>query len=171
VAQAPYRTEILGAQHDRAQFSCGVEPLDRYFQQQAGQDHRRGLAVPYVMVDQATSGVVGYYTLSSLSILPASLPEAVARRLPRYESLPGILIGRLAVDQRFQGQGVGRALLLDALRRSLDISRQVGAMAVVVDAKDDAARRFYERFAFTRFVDDEYRLHLATAAIAQLFTT
>jgi GNAT superfamily N-acetyltransferase len=168
VAEGSYQFEPLGRHHNRAAFSCGVEALDRYFHQQVGQDQRRGLAAPYVLVDTATRDVLGYYTLSTFAIVPTSLPEALARRLPRYETVPAILIGRLAVDRRYRGQGLGRLLLVDALLRSLAISQQVGAMAVVVDAKDDAARSFYEQYGFTRFVDHEYRLFLPMATIAQL---
>jgi len=168
VADARYRFEPLGRHHNRAAFSCGVAALDRYFHQQVGQDQRRALPAPYVVVDTATEAIVGYYTLSTFSIVPASLPDPVARRLPRYEAFPAILIGRLAVDQRYRGRGFGRRLLVDALLRSLAISQQIGAMAVVVDAKDDAARSFYEQYGFTRFVDHEYRLFLPMATIAQL---
>ena len=169
MADDRYRFEPLGAHHDRADFSCGVETLDRYFRQQAGQDQRRGLAVPYVLVDPATGVVAGYYTLSTLSILAESLPADLTRKLPRYPALPTILIGRLAVDQRHRGQGLGELLLIDALHRSLDISRQIGAMAVVVDAKDDAARAFYERYGFMRFTDHEHRLFLTITTVAQIF--
>jgi GNAT superfamily N-acetyltransferase len=164
-----YRFEPLDAHHNRADFSCGVEALDRYFRQQAGQDQRRRVAVPYVLVDPTTGAVVGYYTLSTLSILAESLPDEVTRRLPRYQALPAILIGRLALDQRYRGQGLGELLLMDALRCGLEISRQVGAMAVVVDAKDNAARAFYERYGFIRFLDHEYRLFLPMATVAQIF--
>lgn len=163
-----YRFERLAGHHRRSDFSSGVEALDRYLHRQAGQDQRRALAVPYVLVDDATNEILGYYTLSTLSILPASLPEPTARRLPHYQAFPALLIGRLAVDQRHRGAGVGRLLLVDALLRCLAIGRQVGAMAVVVDAKDDAARSFYERFGFIRFADHEYRLFLPMATIAQL---
>jgi len=168
VTDRPYRLEQLDRHHNRAAFSCGVEALDRYLHQQAGQDQRRALSVPYVLVDVAMGTVAGYYTLSTFSIVPASLPGAMARKLPRYEAFPAILVGRLAVDRRYHGQGFGRLLLMDALLRSPEISRRVGAMAVVVDAKDDAARSFYERYGFTRFLDHEYRLFLPMATIAQL---
>jgi GNAT superfamily N-acetyltransferase len=163
-----YRFEPLGAHHNRADFSCGVEALDRYFRQRAGQDQRRGLAVPYVLIDPAGGVVLGYYTLSTLSILVESLPDEVTRKLRRYQALPAILIGRLAVDERYRGRSLGELLLMDALYRGLAISRQIGAMAVVVDAKDDAARAFYERYGFIRFVDHDYRLFLPMATIAQL---
>jgi GNAT superfamily N-acetyltransferase len=163
-----YRFEPLGRHHHRAAFSCGVEPLERYFHQQVGQDQRRGLAVPYVLVEPTAGDVAGYYTLSTFSVVPASLPDAAARKLPRYEAVPAILIGRLAMDRRYRGQGLGRLLLMDALLRSLAISQQVGAMAVAVEAKDDTARAFYEQYGFMRFVDHEHRLFLPMATIAQL---
>ncbi len=163
-----YRFEPLGPHHNRAAFSCGVEALDRYFRQQVGQDQRRGLAVPYVLVDTATGNVAGYYTLSTLSIEPTGLPGAMTRKLPRYDAFPAILIGRVAVDGRYRGQGFGRLLLLDALARSLSISQQVGALVVVVDAKDDAARSFHEQYGFARFADHEYRLFVPMSTIAQL---
>ena len=168
MTEGSYRFEPLGRHHNRAAFSSGVEALDRYFHQQVGQDQRRGVAAPYVLVDTATRDVVGYYTLSTFSIVPTDLPAALARRLPRYDTVPAILIGRLAADRRYHGQGIGRLLLVDALLRSLAISQQIGAMAVVVDAKDDAARSFYEHYGFKRFVDHEYRLFLPMVTVAQL---
>lgn len=168
MSEERYRVERLEARHDRGNFSCGVEALDSYFRQRAGQDQRRRLAVPYVLLDSTSGAVAGYYTLSSFSIVAASLPQEVTGALARYSAFPAILIGRLALDQRYQGQGLGEILLLDALRRSLEASQQVAAVAVAVDAKDDAARLFYERYGFQRFVDHEYRLFLPMATIARL---
>lgn len=169
MAPEGFRIEPLGPRHDRAAFSCGVEPLDRYFHQQAGQDVSRKLAAVYVLHDTATARVAGYYTLSAISIEPASLPEEVARRLGRYPVFPAILLGRLAVDRRYRGRRLGQLLLLDALHRSLRLSTEIGAMAVVVDAKDDAARAFSEHHQFQRFQDDASRLFLPMRTIAQLF--
>ncbi|MDE3076280.1 MAG: GNAT family N-acetyltransferase [Chloroflexota bacterium] len=168
MAAERYRFEPLADDHRRADFSCGVGALDHYFREQAGQDLRRRLAVPYVLLDSETGTVAGYYTLSSASMLPHSLPEHLLRRLPRYSSFPVTLIGRLAVDLRYRDQSLGERLLLDALRHCLDASREVAAMAVVVDAKDDAARAFYERYGFERFADHEYRLFLRMTTVAQL---
>ena len=168
MAGTDFRFERLDRRHPRKEFSCGVEALDRYFHRQAGQDQRRRIAVPYVLVDAATEAIAGYYTLSALSILPANLPGDLVVKLPHYSAFPAILIGRLAIDSRFRGQGLGELLLLDALHRSLEISARVGALAVVVDAKDDAARGFYERYDFQRFVDHPYRLFLPVATISQL---
>jgi GNAT superfamily N-acetyltransferase len=168
VPDESFQFEQLGSQHNRAGFSCGVEALDRYIHQQAGQDVRRNIALPYVLIESSTSDIVGYYTLSAYSIVPSSLPAAATRRLPHYTNFPATLIGRLAVDRRYQSRGFGRRLLLDALRRCLAASRQVAIMVVVVDAKDDGARSFYERHGFTRFQDHEYRLFLPIDTIAKL---
>ncbi|HEX5414441.1 MAG TPA: GNAT family N-acetyltransferase [Chloroflexota bacterium] len=164
-----FRFEVLSKDHNRTEFSCGVDELDRYFQQQAGQDQRRNLAVPHVLVDTRENRIAGYYTLSSLSVLPGSVPSDASRRLARYSTVPTILLGRLAVDRSYRGQGLGKLLLMDALRRSLEISnQQVGAWAVVVDAKDDQARSFYEHYGFIRFLDDAYRLFLPMATVSRL---
>ena len=167
MASDPYRVEPLGEQHDRAGFSCGVDALDHYFRHQAGQDVRRKLAAVFVLHDTAAGAVVGYYTLSATSIEPSSLPPAIAKRLPRYADLPAVLLGRLAVDTRYRGRGFGELLMTDALRRSLAQSDQIAAMAVVVDAKDETARRFYEKYGFRRFADDEHRLFISMSDIAR----
>ncbi len=96
-----------------------------------------------------------------------ALPADVAGRLPRYPTLPAILLGRLARDRRWRGQGVGELLLADALQRSLGISEQLGALFVIVDAKDDAARAFYERFGFRPFPDRPRGLFLPLTTLRQ----
>jgi GNAT superfamily N-acetyltransferase len=162
---ARFRAEQLTSQHLRGAFSCGVEAHNRYLQQQATQDIRRNLAVAYVLVETATGVIAGYYTLSSFSIVLAGLPESETRKLPRYGQVPGILIGRLARDRRFRGQGVGELLLIDALRRAFNLSKDIGAWAVIVDAKDDNARLFYERFGFLPLIDNERRLFLPMRSV------
>ncbi len=163
-----FRSELLSVVHNRKGFSCGVESLDRYLHQQSGQDYRRGLAVRYILTDTSKGALVGYYTLSALSILPTSLPAELTERMRRYDALPAILLGRLAVDLRHRGQGVGQLLLLDALVRSLATSQEIGALAVVVQAKDEAARAFYERHGFLPFADHADRLYMLMATIARL---
>jgi predicted GNAT family N-acyltransferase len=127
------------------------------------------VAAPFVLRAADSSRIVGYYTLSAATIELQELPVAVARRLPRYPLLPAVLIGRLAVDRAFTGQGWGEILLVDALRRSLAQSRQIAAMAVVVDAKDAAARRFYERYGFQPLVEHQNRLFVPMKTIELLF--
>jgi GNAT superfamily N-acetyltransferase len=131
--------EPLGRQHDRTAFHCGAEALDRYLKQQARQDADKRVAAPFVAVRLPDTVVLGYYTLSASVLTLTDLPDELARKLPRYPQLPVTLLGRLAVDQSTKGQGLGEHLLLDALRRSLAHADQIAAMAVVVDAKDEAA--------------------------------
>lgn len=160
------RVESLGPQHDRSAFASGVEPLDRYFRAQAGQEARKNIAAPFVLV--LTDGSIGgYYTLSATAVKLAELPADVARRLPRYPLVPATLLGRLAVDRTHRGKGYGRFLLADALGRA--VRSEIASFAVVVNAKDEAARRFYERESFLPFPDQPMKLFRPMADIATLF--
>lgn len=165
-AEDSVRVEILGPQHDRASFESGVEPLDRYFRTQAGQDARKNMAAPFVLV--LPDGVVaGYYTLSSTAVNVGDWPAQTVKKLPRYPLIPATLLGRLAVDRRHQGNGYGRFLLADALFRS--VRSEIASFAVIVEAKDEGARRFYERESFLPFPDQPLKLFLPMADIAELF--
>jgi GNAT superfamily N-acetyltransferase len=161
-----FRIEPLGAGHNRSSFECGAEPLDRYLRVQAGQDARKNIAAPFVLV-LSDGTVAGYYTLSATAINVAELPEKTARKLPRYPLLPGTLLGRLAVDRRHHGKGYGRFMLADALFRAF--RSEIASFAVIVDAKDENARRFYQRESFLPFPDQPMKLFLPMADIAQLF--
>jgi GNAT superfamily N-acetyltransferase len=160
------RVEALGPQHDRAGFQSGVEPLDRYFRVQAGQDARKNMAAPFILI-LPDGAIGGYYTLSATAVQLAEFPAQTIKKLPRYPLVPATLLGRLAVDQRHQGRGYGRYLLADALFRSL--RSEIASFAVVVDAKDDNARRFYERESFLAFPDQPMKLFRPMAQIAKLF--
>jgi len=160
------RVEILGPHHDRSGFESGIEPLDRYFRMQAGQDARKNMAAPFVLV-LPDGTLVGYYTLSSTSVNLAELPEQVARKLPRYPLVPATLLGRLAIDRRQQGKGYGRFLLADALYRI--VRSEIASFAVIVEAKDDNARRFYERESFLPLPDQPMKLFRPVADIEKLF--
>lgn len=160
--------ELLNPHHDRAGFHCGVADLDRYFRERAGQDSRRHVAAVFVLLGAEPARVAGYYTLSATSVPRTHLPDSASRSLPRYQSVPAILLGRLAVDERHQGQGLGRFLLMDALQRSLTSSGQVAAFAVIVDAIDIGARAFYEQFGFVPLLDADLRLFLPMDTIATL---
>jgi GNAT superfamily N-acetyltransferase len=159
-----YQVQPLGSR-DRSAFSCGEEELDRYIHEQAGQDVRRNVASCFVLVRQSDNRVVGYFTLSATAVGAAQLPESLVRRLPRYPSLPAILLGRLAVDTSFHGQGFGRRVLISALRKARDAVSQVGGVVVVVDALHENAARFYEAFGFARFEDEPLRLFIPVASI------
>jgi GNAT superfamily N-acetyltransferase len=161
--------EPLGKHHDRAVFDCGVEALGRYIREHAGQDAKKKIAATFVLAGDTPAAIAGYYTLSSTSINVGELPEQVARKLPRYPLMPATLIGRLAVDSRYQGKGCGELLLVDALRRSLILTEQIGSVAVVVDAKDDKTKAFYEHFQFIPLVNYSHRLFLPMAIIQDYF--
>jgi GNAT superfamily N-acetyltransferase len=169
--QTSYRVEPLDRKHDRKAFSSGVEPLDRYLREQAGQDARKRDAAPFVLCEGNRNTVLGYYALSALSIDVGAWPADVARKLPRYPVIPATLLGRLAVDQSRRGKGMGEHLLMDALRRALAASREVASVALVVDGKDDAAVTFYRHFEFIRFADMPHRLFLPMGTIERLFAS
>jgi ribosomal protein S18 acetylase RimI-like enzyme len=156
----------LAAAHDRQTFSCGAEPLDRYLRTQATQDVRRHIANCFVASPLQSNAVAGYYTLSAASIPMTGLPAEQARKLPRYPVLPAALIGRLAVDRSFQGRQLGAALLFDAIARA--IRADAAVFALVVDAKDEAAARFYRHYGFEAFSGRAARLFLALATARRL---
>ena len=160
------RAEVLGPHHDRDAFESGVEPLDKYFRTQAGQDARKNMAAPFVLL-LPSGEIAGYYTLSSTAVNMGELPASMTRKLPRYPLIPATLLGRLAVDRRQQGKGYGRFLLADALYRS--ICSEIASFAVIVEAKDDDARRFYERESFLPFADQPVKLFRPMADIERLF--
>jgi GNAT superfamily N-acetyltransferase len=161
----------LDKTHDRSAFACGQPDLDDWFRRRASQDERRNLARVFVAVDDSL-GVVGFYALSAFTLALADLPPDLAEKLPRYEALPAALIGRLARDLRARGQGVGELLLADAVRRILGVADRLAVFAILVDAKDAAARTFYESFGFKAFPNRPNRLFLLTstaaAAVAEL---
>jgi GNAT superfamily N-acetyltransferase len=164
----PYRIDPLSAHHDRAAFASEVEPLDRYLRTQAGQDSRRRVASCFVLTPAgAPSQILGYYTLSALSITLADLPPTIAKRLPRYPIVPATLMGRLATDSRHRGKRLGELLLFDAFARVL--RSEIATFAVVVDAKDAAAERFYARYRFLELSTGSRRMFLPITEIAALF--
>jgi ribosomal protein S18 acetylase RimI-like enzyme len=159
------RFEPLTAHHDRRAFSCGVTELDRYFHQQVTQDIRRRVTSCFVAVT-GDDAIAGYYTLASGSIPITELPPDLARRLPRYPTLPAVRIGRLAVDVRFHGQGFGRLLLWDATVRALRAEQ--ANFTLLVDAKDDAAVEFYRHHGFVSFATAPRVLFLPLATAAKI---
>jgi GNAT superfamily N-acetyltransferase len=167
-----YRVERLGAHHDRTAFACGEEALDAYLRQRARQDDERNVAKVFVLVDSHDNRLAGYYTLSASAVQLDALPPDARRKLPRYPLVPVVLLGRLAADRQYHGQGLGEALLFDALRRAFDVgTQQIAATAVIVDALHERARPFYGRHGFHRFGDDEFRLFLMMETISRLLDT
>lgn len=159
----------LNDSHDRRIFRCGIDALDRYLQNQAGQDQRRRIAACFVLVDPGRSRIAGYYTLSAYSVVGDALPENLQKKLPKYGQIPCTLLGRLAVDSEYRDRGIGKHLLSDALQRALTHSAQVASWAIVVDAKNDAAYHFYAKHGFIALPDSHQRLFLPMLTVADLF--
>jgi ribosomal protein S18 acetylase RimI-like enzyme len=160
-----FRLEVLGPEHNRADFASGEPALDRY---QATQDVRRRIANCFVAVETATSILAGFYTLSAASLPLAEIPEDLAKRLPRYPTVPAVRIGRLATDLRFRGRGIGAGLLADAFRRCMTAPPAV--FTLLVDAKNDAAAAFYQHHGFRPLADAPRTLFLPLATAEKTLT-
>lgn len=162
MSRAPFLLAPLDATHDRTTFHCDSEPLNRYLREQVTQDIRRRVAACFVALTDERR-IAGYYTLASASLLLADLPASIGKKLPRYPTVPAVRMGRLAVDQEFKGQGLGGALLADALDRA--VCSEIAAFALIVDAKNEAAAAFYRHHGFIALPDSPLTLFLPLASI------
>ena len=161
--------EPLKKNHDRTGFSSGSVPLDAYFQRQASQDIDKKVAATFVLRDAERGAIAGFYTLSSTAVPLDEFPSVIIKKLPKYPLVPATLLARLAVHSAYKGRRLGEFLLIDALKRSLNHSKEVGSAAVVVDAKDDTARKFYLKHQFIELPDQPKRLFLPMRTIEKLF--
>ena len=152
-----FQITALNKEHDRSGFNCGAASLDRYLKERAAQDMRRRFAACYVALTEAKR-VVGYYTLSSADLPLSELPEEMARKLPRYPNVPAVLLGRLAVVQDYQGQGLGGILLVDAIHRTR--RSEIASYGLLVDAKDESAKSFYQNHSFVPLPESPLKLFL-----------
>jgi GNAT superfamily N-acetyltransferase len=161
-----WREEPIGPNHDRAGFDCGSAELNEYLQRYARQNHQSGGAKTFVTVpSEAPTRILAFYTIFPGAIEFARVPSVITRRVGRYE-VPVFRLGRLAVSLDMQGRGIGSALLFSAGRRALGVAAEVGGVALAIDAKDESAVAWYERFGAMRLVDDPLRLVLPLATIA-----
>jgi predicted N-acetyltransferase YhbS len=158
--------EPLSVAHDRNDFSCGVDVLDRYLRQQAGQDVRRHVANCFVATESGTGKVAAYYTFAAAAVATGHLPPDLTRRLPRYDALPAALIGRLAVDLRYARKGLGTALVFDALERALKADPAV--FVLLVDAKDESVAEFYRRCEFRPLAKSPPSLYLPIETVRRM---
>ena len=158
------RIELLAAHHNRDGFDCGDSALNQFLQRLAGQQQRKGLGKTYAALADDGVSVVGFVTVSAGQVAATQLPPNL--KLPRYP-VPILRIGRLAVDTRHQGQGVGQDLLAFALRLALEFSQRIGLYAVVVDAKHEKAGAFYRRLGFMPTSDNPLCLFLPLATLQQ----
>lgn len=154
----------LDLEHDRSDFDCGEPLLNGFLQKLARQQAKRDFNRTYVACASGEARIRGYYSISSASIDFDNWPPGL--QLPRYP-VPVVRIGRLAVDVRDQGNGVGAALLQHAMRLAASLAQQIGVFAVIVDAKHEAAAAFYTRYGFQRFPQQKLCLFLSTAVIRQ----
>ena len=158
----------LHTSHQKKDFDCGKDLLNRYIQKQASQDVKKKLSACFVLVEKEQK-VLGYYTLSNSGIPKESLPEKFAQKLPKsYSEIPATLLGRLAIDKSVKGQGLGELLLIDALKRSYTISKnEIGSIAVIVDPIDEEALHFYKKYGFIGL--DSGKIFIPMKTIARLF--
>lgn len=162
-------TEVLNPKHKKKEFSCGKQILDNYLHRQANQDVKRKLSACFVIEETKSGLIQGYYTLANNSLPLSLIPADLQKKLPKsYSSIPTTFLGRLAIDCRFQGEGLGRLLLIDALYKSYEISKTVGSFAVVVDPIDKDAENFYEKYGFIK-LPDSGKMFLAMQTIKNLF--
>lgn len=165
MGEKPFQIIPLDLSHDRSEFDSGSQALNSYFRERVTQDMRRRVTACFVAMS-GEGRIGGYYTLASTSVFLGELPPKLARKLPRYPSVPAVRMGRLAVDRRFRGRGLGGALLADGLIR---VNRsEIAAYALVVDAKDEGAANLYRHHGFLETKDKPLTLFLPLATVAGL---
>jgi GNAT superfamily N-acetyltransferase len=166
-----WREEPIGRGHDRKSFDCGSPELNAYLDRYARQNHESGGAKTFVAVSPATPArVMGYYSISPGAVEFARVPAKLTKKLGRYD-VPVFRLGRLAIDRSVQGQGLGGDLLLAAGERALAVAAKVGGIALAIDAKDEKAAKWYERFGALVLLDDPLKLVLPLDVIANAIAT
>ena len=166
-----HKIELLSKFHDRDGFDCGSEPLNQFLKQTARQHAARGISRTFVLVDEDASDpkpIVGFFSLNLCQIKSESLSGAEAKKLPRDVS--GVRLGRLAVAKEYQRQGMGKTLLVAAMEKFIEIFDTAGGIGLFVDAKDQAAKRYYEQFGFVALPSNELELFLPVKTIQQALT-
>lgn len=162
------KLEILAKCHDREGFDCGNEPLNLFLKQTARQHAERGISRTFVLVEEDASvpkRILGFFSLNLCQLKADALPPEKTGRFPR--AVPGVRLGRLAVAKEFQGQGIGRTLLVGAMGKFMEIFNTAGGIGLFVDAKDQQARRYYEQFGFVSLPSNELELFLPVKTIQE----
>jgi len=160
--------ERLDKSHDKEEFDCGDTGLNEYLHRFARPNTERGIGTTYVAVRRGRKRVLAYYTISSGQVAREDMPDRDRKSLPRYP-IPVVRIGRLASDVTVRGQGLGTLMLIDALRRARELADVLGIYAVEVDALNDDALRFYEKFGFKSLLDDKQHLYISMKTVRRLF--
>jgi GNAT superfamily N-acetyltransferase len=148
------------AVHDRAAFDCGEAALDDFLKTKAAQHQVRRVSRTFVLTDSvAPRRILGFYSLSNSQLAREQLDEREAKSLPRHP-IPAVMLARLAVDRSQQGRRFGQWLLMDAIKRCALVGQQSGVYALLVDAKNDGAKQFYQRFGFAAIAGHPMTLYL-----------
>jgi len=152
--------ERISKKHDRKKFDCGESALNKYLATIARQHHTKGISKTYVLLetDISETKIIGYYSLTICEIQTSNLPENIAKKYP--QKIPGVKLGRLAIDKKYIGKGLGGFLLADAMKRVLNISDSIGVVAFFVDAKNANEKKFYKKFGFLQFKNNHLQLFL-----------
>jgi ribosomal protein S18 acetylase RimI-like enzyme len=154
------------AKHDRSTFTSGNEKIDHYFRTVVSQDVKRRYAACYVLIEGESRRLAGFYTLSSSAIPLTEIPSELTKKLPRYPTVPAVLIGWMGRDAGFHGQNIGSLLLYDAIARIA--SSPVGAHAIFADAIDEAAKAFYQKHFFIPLANRPQSLFIEVATALRL---
>lgn len=154
-------------QFKRDNFDCGKVPLNNYIKRNVTKDVKNGSCTCFVIINDKEE-VIGYYTLSTESIPIEDAPPEYQKKI-KYQYVPVILLGRLAIDKSYFGQGLGKVMLVNSLKRSLDVAiNHVGAVAVIVDPIDEEAKQYYLKFGFSS-LEDSGRMFMSMKTIANAF--
>ena len=159
----PYSVEFLSDNHNRSAFDCGVESLNCYLQRQATQDIRRNVATVCVTTPKGSAEIAGYYSLANSGVSPCVLPDSLQKKMPRYQILPAVILGRLAVDLKHRDRKLGAALLSDAF--ILSLKSPLAWALFLTSALDYSAAAFYERFGFRPLKDNPNHLYITRQEI------
>lgn len=161
--------EALSNRHNRKQFDCGNESLNRYLQQTARQHAQKGIARTFVLIDDATpSDILGFFTLMICEIQTDELPPQFAKKYPRI--VPAAKLARLAVSKDWQRQGFGKLMMTEAMQRVINVAQHVGIIGFIVDAKNESARCYYQQYGFIEFNNQSLKLFLPIKTLERAFS-
>jgi GNAT superfamily N-acetyltransferase len=150
----------LARHQERSKFDCGVPELNFFLKATARQHSDKGISRTFVLSDQEKSATIfGYFTLTLCEVRTEHLPSAYAKKYPQH-GLPAVRLARLAVSGKYQKKGYGGLLLAEAIHRTIVIAEQAGLIGLFVDAKDESAHKFYERYGFVSLPNHEQQLFL-----------
>lgn len=157
--------QLLSRQHRREAFYCGEHDLDEYLRKTARQHNEKGVSRTFVLVDTEKPGkILGFFTLAGCEVVATDLPSKYAKKYP--DKAPAARLARLAVSVDRQRKGLGGIMMVEAMRRTLSVSENIGIIGFFVDAKNQDAREYYEQYGFIPLPDKPLTLFLPLATLA-----